>query len=106
MSESKKVGFVAVYHWRVRPELLQQFLSSWEAVTLGIKAHRGGLGSKLHRAEDGTYVAYAQWPDRETWAAMGSLPSADPQASQAMQEAIEEALPPLYLVPLANLLES
>ena len=105
MENSPKVGFVAIYRWRIHPDQIDLFLAAWEIVTIGIKAERGGLGSKIHRADDGTYVAYAQWPDRETWEAMGKLPSVNPAASQAMGEAIAETLPSLYLDPMADLLE-
>lgn len=105
MANSPKVGFVAIYRWRIYADQTDSFLAAWETVTRGIKAERGGLGSKIHRADDGTYVAYAQWPDRETWQAMGDQPSVDPVASKAMGAAIEESLPSLYLDPLADLLE-
>jgi quinol monooxygenase YgiN len=105
MVNPPKVGFVAIYHWRIYVDQIDSFLAAWETVTRCIKAERGGLGSKIHRADDGTFVAYAQWPDRETWQAMGKLPSVDPEASKAMRAAIEESLPSLYLDPINDLLE-
>lgn len=27
----------------------------------------GGLGSRLHKTAEGDYIAYAEWPDEETW---------------------------------------
>ena len=105
MAKHPRVGFVAVYRWRIHADQIDSFLTAWATVTEGIKAERGGLGSKMHRADDGTFVAYAQWPDRETWEAMGKLPSVNPAASKAMGAAIEETLPSLYLDPLTDLLE-
>jgi hypothetical protein len=29
----------------------------------------GSLGARLHRSDEGTFIAYAQWPDRESWKA-------------------------------------
>ena len=105
MSKSAEVGFVAIYRWRVHPEKREQFQRAWFAVTQSIKADRGGLGSRLHQADDGTFVAYAQWPNREMWLAMSKLASVNPEASKQMREAIEEILPSLYLDPISDLLE-
>ena len=105
MATLPKVGFVAVYRWRVHKDQVDVFLAAWETLTIKIKAQRGGLGSKVHRADDGTFVAYAQWPDRASWQAMGELPSVDPVASAAMASAIEESLPSLLLDPITDLLE-
>ncbi len=35
--------------------------------------HAGSLGSRLHQPKGGTYMAYAQWPDRKTWEASAKL---------------------------------
>ncbi len=105
MSKSAKVGFVAIYRWRVHLEMREQFQRAWFAVTQSIKAARGGLGSRLHQADDGTFIDYAQWPNREMWPVMSKLASVNPEASEQMREAIEEILPSLYLDPISDLLE-
>jgi quinol monooxygenase YgiN len=105
MEHTPTAGFIAIYRWRLRPGKEQQFIDAWLVVTLAIKAERGGLGSKLHLDENGIYVAYAQWPNRETWQAMGDLPSVNTAASEAMRDAIEERLPSTLLSPVADLLE-
>ena len=105
MSEAPHVGFVAIYRWRLDSEKVDQFLKAWADVTRGIKSQRGGLGSKIHREDDGTYIAYAQWPSREAWTESSQLPSVDPAASKLMADAVLETLPSLYLDPLEDLLE-
>jgi quinol monooxygenase YgiN len=59
--------FCVVYQWKVKPGMSEQFRSTWRAITEAIFRQLGSLGSRLHEAQDGTWVAYAQWPDREHW---------------------------------------
>lgn len=97
-----KVGFAVIYRWRLHVGMEDQFRRAWEAVTLGIKAERGGLGSRLHLADDGTWVAYAQWPDRETWERSRELGPLDESASTEMQEAVSKSFPPILLDPVCD----
>ena len=72
--------FTAIYQFKVKPEQFDEFLQSWEELTKLIRDYEGGLGSRLHRIDDHTYLAYAQWPSRETWEQSGDkLPA---EASQ------------------------
>ena len=59
--------FVAIYCWRVRPGMEDQFREGWRRMTETLYRHHGSLGSRLHRNYDGTWFAYAQWPDRKHW---------------------------------------
>ena len=59
--------FAVVYRWRVIAGLEAQFEAGWAAGTERIAAEFGGWGSRLHKAGEGVYVAYAQWPDEATW---------------------------------------
>ena len=59
--------FAVIYRWRVIPGLEAQFEEGWRAGTERIAAEFGGWGSRLHRTDDGAFIAYAQWPDKETW---------------------------------------
>lgn len=74
-------------------------------MTMAIRAHRGGLGSRLHLAEDGWWVAYAQWPDRETWERSQAMDSADAEAARMMSESVEQKLPPILMEAEIDLLE-
>jgi quinol monooxygenase YgiN len=97
-------GFAVIYRWRLKPGTEASFRAAWEIVTRIIRDEHGGLGSRLHRVDDGSYLAYAQWPDRASWAAMQSAPPADPMASGMMADCVEERLSPILLEPLADLL--
>ena len=83
-----------VYRWRVRDGREDAFAAAWARMTDTIRAGCGSFGSRLHRAEDGTWVAYALWPARAPWEAC--TPD-NPAAAAAMGEAIEEAFDPLHL---------
>lgn len=68
--------FSVVYLFDVKDDRDEEFIQSWEAMTLLIAEYEGGLGSRLHKTMDGKYYAYAQWPDEATWEQAGSkLPS-------------------------------
>lgn len=82
----------------------KQFQEAWAAVTETFMAERRALGSRLHRDDDGYWVAYAQWPSRRAWEQSGELGPADAEVSAAMAEAIEESFAPVALVPVADYL--
>lgn len=98
------VGFVVIYRWRLHAGKEQQFQQVWSSNTPEIIRRCGGLGSRLHKAEDGTWLAYAQWPDKATWERSYSVPDWDLEGGQLMQEAIIERLPRILLEPVADFL--
>lgn len=60
-------------------------------MTLLIRKYEGGLGSRLHKQTDIRYIAYAQWPDRETWEKSGSkLPESADEIRKMMRESCEK----------------
>ena len=82
--------FVAIYCWRIKPGMEDQFREGWRRVTEAFYHHHGSLGSRLHRNFDGTWFAYAQWPDRKHWerareAGAGGVTD----ALQMMRESVE-----------------
>ena len=98
--------FVALYRWKVREGHEKNFLEGWHRRTEEIYRHYGSLGSRLHQAEDGTWVAYAQWPDRQTYDAAQSIPLIDSEARTMFRESIEEAYPDIYMNVTDDLLQS
>lgn len=98
------IGFVVIYRWRLHAGKEQQFQQVWSRNTPEIIARYGGLGSRLHKSEDGTWLAYAQWPNRATWERAYTLPDWDPEGSRLMEEAILERLPRILLEPMADFL--
>jgi heme-degrading monooxygenase HmoA len=89
--------FVALYEFRVKPGLEEQFEQSWRIVTIAFGKLRGSLGSRLHKAQDGTYVAYAQWPSEEQYYTAVALPE-DVNAARARMRAACDSLNVLKLM--------
>ena len=89
--------FAVLYHWRVKDGNEDEFRRAWRNATEAIYRHKGSLGSRLMRAEDGDFYALAQWPTRDAWLARIQPTEADPTASQQMRDAIEQAYPPVEL---------
>ncbi len=98
------VGFVVIYRWKIHADKEQLFQEIWCRNTPQIIQRCGGLGSRLHKADDGTWLAYAQWPDKATWEKSYSVPEWDLEGSEMMKEAIVERLPRILLEPAADFL--
>lgn len=98
--------FYVTYRWRLKRNCEMQFIETWCKLTKLIRDQRGGLGSRLHRCEDGTWLAYAKWPDRLTWEKAMDMPSVDEQLSEQMQLFITRRYPPVALDPVADFLVS
>ena len=76
----------------------EQFELSWAEHTREIKEKLGGLGSRLHKSDEGSYLAYAQWPCRERWENAAPL---DTTSRRAMQDALL-SLETVYRLELVN----
>ena len=98
--------FIALYRWKVKEGHEKNFREVWHLITEGIYQHSGSLGSRLHRAEDGIWVAYAQWPDRQTYDAASSIPAVNTEARAMFRESIEEAYPDIYMNVVDDLLQA
>jgi heme-degrading monooxygenase HmoA len=97
--------FVVIYRWRVISGLEAQFEEGWAAGTARIAAEFGGWGSRLHRAEDGAYIAYAQWPDEATWkkAMETRMAHSDDEARRKYRAAIVEgSFETLFAMPVVR----
>ena len=98
--------FVALYRWKLKEGQEEKFREGWRRRTGEIYRKCGSLGSRLHRAEDGTWVAYAQWPDKRTWEAARRVPVTDTEASDMMKESVEVSYPEMLLEMSDDLIES
>lgn len=93
-----------IYRWRIEPELEEQFIAGWKAITRFYVEERGGWGSRLHRGNDGLFYAYAQWQSAEAREkAFQNVPEMPERIK--MREAIIESLPEIILDPVADLLQ-
>lgn len=96
--------FVVLYRWRIRPGFEDQFAQGWERISLAYKRHRGALGARLHRGEDGIWYSYAVWPTQQARADAFAAGSPDPPASALVNEATEEYLGEVILNVVSDLL--
>ncbi|MHC9510498.1 hypothetical protein [Kangiella sp. M94] len=53
----------------------EEFIRAWTKCTEVIYQNFQSLGSRLHRSETGSFIAYAQWPDQATYDKSGEWPS-------------------------------
>lgn len=101
-----RLGLAVIYRFRLKPGLEGQFREGWERVTRRMMAERGALGSRLHRTdEQGLWIAYAQWPDRDAWQASRDRGAVDPEGSRLMREAAAESFEPILLEPVCDHLQ-
>lgn len=96
---SDLVGFAVIYRWRLKPGSEEGFVHDWRTITLEFLHSQGSLGSRLHHCEDGTWVAYAQWPNRKAWEDASVMGKDCVLASEGMRDAIEERFDDLPLIP-------
>lgn len=70
--------FAVIYQFQIKQGKEKEFIETWNELTQLIYKYEGSLGSRLHKQNDQLYIAYAQWPDKETWKFSGSkLPDED-----------------------------
>ena len=55
-----------IYQFKVKELLNEEFINAWKELTELIYKYENSLGSRLHKKDDQTYIAYAQWPDKYT----------------------------------------
>jgi heme-degrading monooxygenase HmoA len=84
--------FIVIYRWKLKRGTEERFREGWRRATQAISLRYGALGSRLHRAEDGSFVAYAQWPDKQHWEDMRKGPPADPQSLAAMRDCVDASV--------------
>ena len=59
--------FSVIYKFEIKPDRKDSFEKSWKDLTHLIYDYAGSLGSRLHKEDECNYIAYAQWPNKETW---------------------------------------
>ena len=92
--------YVAVYAWRVKSGHEDRFREAWRRGTEAITRIYGSFGSRLHRAQDGRFIGYAEWPDEATWrrAFEAKMVYDDAEARAMFVEALEEDSRPGELI--------
>ncbi|WP_224360287.1 hypothetical protein [Hyalangium versicolor] len=95
--------FVAVYRWKLKPGMEEQFRQGWSRTTMLAREQCGSLGSALFRAQDGSWVAIARWPERDARTRCFERGPLDPEAARSMDEAVLERFATLELESVEDL---
>lgn len=85
---------VALYEFKIKENMKVQFEENWALFTDAIYRVRGSKGSRLHTTKTkDTYVAYAQWPDEDTYFSDGDHPFTEEEliSREKMREAVAES---------------
>jgi quinol monooxygenase YgiN len=82
--------FAVIYRGYLKAGKETEYQKHWKTVATYFVKKRGALGSTLHRAEDGMWVAYSKWPDRATRDA--SWPKEGASASLELPNEIVQAI--------------
>lgn len=94
--------FAVIYKFKIKKGLEAQFEKSWADMTHEFRELHGGLGSCLHKDDDGEYLAYARWPNREMWEMKKQIKNT--KAMDLMKSSIEKSYSAIPLKILDNLL--
>ena len=79
--------FSVIYKFEIKPDRKDSFEKSWKDLTHLIYDYAGSLGSRLHKKDECNYIAYAQWPNKETWEnSSNKLPEKSNEISKLMKE--------------------
>ena len=84
--------FCVVYQWKVKAGKEEQFRQTWRTITEAIFKQHGTYGSRLHESDKGTWIAYAQWPNQESWQHVAETLGVDlarERQSECLLEAVE-----------------
>lgn len=86
-----KVVFAVVYSFTVKTGAEEDFKKAWKELTELIYKNAGSLGSRLHREDELHFIAYAQWPHRQSWKeSSAKLPERAELLKNRMQAACTE----------------
>lgn len=83
--------FIVVYLFKIKPDLSNEFLKAWSELTSLIYKYENSLGSRIHMRDKENYVAYAQWPNSETFQNSGTnLPKESTEIRNRMRNTCYE----------------
>ena len=82
--------FAVIYQGYLKPGREEEYLQAWHQIATYFVNHRGAIGSCLHKAEDGKWIAYSRWPDKATRDA--SWPTGENAPSKELPIEIQQAI--------------
>jgi hypothetical protein len=97
--------FAAIYRWEVEPGREEQLVAGWRRCSTEIRKRFGSYGSRLHRTDEGLFVAYGRWPSADAREPYRGELDFDPESFQMMQDAIAHELPEMRMQIIGDLLD-
>mgnify|MGYP000943440764 CR=1 FL=1 len=95
--------FAVIYQGYVKPGREQEYRKLWNLIARYFIEKRGAIGSSLHRAADGLWVAYSRWPDQATrdasWPILNVPPDQLPEEIRIGFIAIKDCIDDIRKVP-------
>lgn len=83
--------YIVLYNFEVKINKEDDFIKAWKGLTELIYKHEGSLGSRLHKSNAKHYLAYAQWPNQQTFENSGNkLPEKANEFRQLMRASCEK----------------
>ncbi|MCH4552074.1 antibiotic biosynthesis monooxygenase family protein [Aestuariibaculum lutulentum] len=80
-----------LYSFEVKQDQEAEFITAWTNLTNLIYEYEGSLGSKLHKGEGQSFIAYAQWPSQEKFEQAGdNLPEEANKYRDTMRASCEK----------------
>lgn len=90
------MSHAVLYRWKLRPGKEADFAAAWARLTDVLCAECGAIGSRLHKADDGTFVSYSYWPSRKHWE-LAQVHAPKSAARALMAAAVDERFPEVHM---------
>ena len=58
--------FAVIYRFYLQPHQEELYKTCWNTIASYFIKERGAIGSCLHKTDDGFWLAYSRWPDKQT----------------------------------------
>lgn len=58
--------FAVIYKFKLKTEQEELYQYHWQKIANFFIENRGAIGSCLHKGDNGLWIAYSRWPDKET----------------------------------------
>jgi heme-degrading monooxygenase HmoA len=88
------MSHAVLHRWKVRRGKEDDFAAAWARLTDLMIEQGGAYGARLHKGEDGSFIAYSWWPSKRHWD-MAQLQRSPARALLAA--AVEERLPDVHM---------
>lgn len=97
---------IVIYQFTVKEDHHEEFINSWKDLTQLIYQFEGSLGSRLHKKDKNTFIAYAQWPSKEIFDNSGyKLPESADSIRETMRSTCNQITRMMELEPVEDLLK-